>query len=100
MGLLLLSHPHGAAAQPAPPELGWRKSFLGTVTFLEQGRLELLQPDGQRLVFDIVAETEAIPSQMAIRVGSKVEVLATQRRLLQVQAIPYSEWLRRFPEAD
>lgn len=90
---LLLALCQGVQAQPAELELGWRKTFVGTVTFLGEGKLELELPDARRLAFDIVAETEAIPSEMAVRVGSPVEVLATQSRLLRVKVIPFSEWL-------
>lgn len=55
------------------------------------------RPAGQRVRFQIVAETEAVPSESAVRVGSYVEIIATQRRLLRVEVFPFSEWIRRHP---
>lgn len=79
---------------PAETELGWRKSFAGIVVALGEGQLELRTAGGERLVFDIVEQTEAVPSEMAVRVGCRVEIVATGRRLLRVEVIPLSDWLR------
>jgi hypothetical protein len=88
------------AQEVAPVELGWRKTFSGTVTALGDGRLELELVDSRRIVFDIVAGTEAVPSELAVRVGSKVDIVATQRRLIRVQVVPFSEWLQRQPATE
>lgn len=79
----------------APQALGWRKNFSGTVTALGDGHLTL-QPDKSEepIVFDIVYQTEAVPSESAVKVGSKVRVVATERKLIRVEVVPYGEWLK------
>ncbi len=87
-----------AAPDSASVELGWRKNFSGAVTALGKGHITLQLDNSEKsLVFDIVLQTEAVPSESAVKVGSKVRIVATDRKLIRVEVVPYGEWLKSQP---
>lgn len=92
--LLLLFSPTAMAQADSPSKLE-QTNVSGTVTALGDGHL-VLRPDNseRQVVFDITIQTEAIPSESAVRVGSKVKILATHHKLIRVEVVPYAKWLK------